>query len=534
MIRCRGAAELVRGRGGAVAAAAARRSPGRHRQQRRRHGLARGQPGRGRGPQRCPGCRPGCRTSLRSVGPLVGVGNPVDVGADVTPVLLETAAADAAGVRRGRRGRRAAGAHHAWPTRASCARPSPSRRPGAASRSSWWPPTSVARTRHRASPSTAPRGRRSWRWPAPCGTPRGDASPADDAPAADRARTAAARAWATERLVAPRWPARVAAGGCGGRAAGAVRHRPGRPARARRGGGRRGGAESLGWPVVVKVSDPDVLHKTDRGLVRVGLRLGGRGGRGRDGLRRRARRRGRRASTSGCSRSSTASSWRCSVVRDEIYGPLVRVAAGGVASDLLQDEVHLLAPGRALRRRPGAARAADVAAARRRPRRWSGSTSPPSRRWSWPRAGSPSTYPRSPTSTSTPSSPAPTASTASTSSCCSPPPRPPTPASPGGCGRCRRRRSAVTRGTGVGVPQRSTSTSPLDRRARRRRVWRAISHSSLVGTTSTATSESSGRDHGRAGDRAGVAGGVDRDAEPLQARRGPPPAARGCARRRRR
>ena len=55
-----------------------------------------------------------------------------------------------------------------------------------------------------------------------------------------------------------------------------------------------------------------------------------------------------------------------SVVRDETYGPLVRVAAGGVASDLLQDEVHLLAPGRALRRGPGAAWAADVAAAGRR------------------------------------------------------------------------------------------------------------------------------------------------------------------------
>ena len=43
------------------------------------------------------------------------------------------------------------------------------------------------------------------------------------------------------------------------------------------------------------------------------------------------------------------------VVRDETYGPLVRVAAGGVAGDVLHDEIHLLAPvspadaGRALR-----------------------------------------------------------------------------------------------------------------------------------------------------------------------------------------
>ena len=34
----------------------------------------------------------------------------------------------------------------------------------------------------------------------------------------------------------------------------------------------------------------------------------------------------------------------CSVVRDEVFGPLVRVAAGGIASDVLQDEVHLLPP----------------------------------------------------------------------------------------------------------------------------------------------------------------------------------------------
>ena len=31
-------------------------------------------------------------------------------------------------------------------------------------------------------------------------------------------------------------------------------------------------AETLGFPVAVKVADPTVLHKTDRGLVKVGLR----------------------------------------------------------------------------------------------------------------------------------------------------------------------------------------------------------------------------------------------------------------------
>ena len=34
----------------------------------------------------------------------------------------------------------------------------------------------------------------------------------------------------------------------------------------------------------------------------------------------------------------------CGVVRDEVFGPLVRVAAGGVATEVWQDEVHLLPP----------------------------------------------------------------------------------------------------------------------------------------------------------------------------------------------
>ena len=102
-------------------------------------------------------------------------------------------------------------------------------------------------------------------------------------------------------------------------------------------------AETIGWPVVVKVSDPDVPAKSDRGLVRVGL--------------------GSTAAVVAAVEDFAAEldvapdrvevrvqpvvtgvELAISVVRDETYGPLVRVAAGGVAGDLLRDEVHLLAP----------------------------------------------------------------------------------------------------------------------------------------------------------------------------------------------
>jgi acyl-CoA synthetase (NDP forming)/GNAT superfamily N-acetyltransferase len=113
-------------------------------------------------------------------------------------------------------------------------------------------------------------------------------------------------------------------------------------------------AESVGWPVVVKVADPEVRHRTDRGLVRVGLTSADEVADAVTGF----------AAELGASPSSVevrvqpvvaGVELAVGMVRDETYGPLVRVAVGGVATDLLHDEVHLLAPvspadaGRALR-----------------------------------------------------------------------------------------------------------------------------------------------------------------------------------------
>ena len=160
-----------------------------------------------------------------------------------------------------------------------------------------------------------------------------------------------------------------------------------------------------------------------------GARLGGRGGRGDDGLRRRARGGRRPTSTSGCSPSSAASSWRSAWCATT---PTVRWSGWPPAAwpaTCCRTRCTCSHPSRP-RTPPGHCEGCGCGRCWTASAGWSGSTSPPSRPWSWPRAASPSTYPRSHTSTSTPSSPAPTASTASTSSCCSPPPRPPTPASP--------------------------------------------------------------------------------------------------------
>ncbi len=104
--------------------------------------------------------------------------------------------------------------------------------------------------------------------------------------------------------------------------------------------------------MVVKVAEPGIVHKTDRGLVRVGLTSYDEVEAAVDGF--------------GVSLGQpdvgvlvqplvSGVELALGVVRDPGFGPLVMVAAGGVATDLLADRVFLLPPltradaGRALR-----------------------------------------------------------------------------------------------------------------------------------------------------------------------------------------
>lgn len=100
-------------------------------------------------------------------------------------------------------------------------------------------------------------------------------------------------------------------------------------------------ARDLGFPVVVKVAEPGIVHKTDRGLVRVGLTsydevaavVGEFGVQlGQDAVQVLVQ-----PVVSGVELA-------LGVVRDPGFGPLVMVAAGGVATDLLADRVFLLPP----------------------------------------------------------------------------------------------------------------------------------------------------------------------------------------------
>ena len=99
-------------------------------------------------------------------------------------------------------------------------------------------------------------------------------------------------------------------------------------------------AESLGFPVVVKSGDPEVVHRTDRGLVRTGLLQATAV---RDAV----------ADIEAVLGDATplvvqpmmsGVEMSLGLVRDPQFGPLVQVGAGGVATEVWDDRVFLLPP----------------------------------------------------------------------------------------------------------------------------------------------------------------------------------------------
>jgi hypothetical protein len=100
-------------------------------------------------------------------------------------------------------------------------------------------------------------------------------------------------------------------------------------------------AAELGFPVAVKVADPDVVHKTDRGLVRVGLASA-------DDVAAAVRRfeaeLGREGGAVIVQAMSAGVEVAVGVTRDPGFGPLIMVAAGGTATDLWDDRAFLLPP----------------------------------------------------------------------------------------------------------------------------------------------------------------------------------------------
>jgi acyl-CoA synthetase (NDP forming)/RimJ/RimL family protein N-acetyltransferase len=100
-------------------------------------------------------------------------------------------------------------------------------------------------------------------------------------------------------------------------------------------------AEKLGFPVAVKVADPAIVHKTDRGLVRVGLESSAEVI---AALRAFGRELGREDVPVLIQPVVDGVEVALGVARDPGFGPLVMVAAGGVATGILDDRAFLLPP----------------------------------------------------------------------------------------------------------------------------------------------------------------------------------------------
>lgn len=100
-------------------------------------------------------------------------------------------------------------------------------------------------------------------------------------------------------------------------------------------------AERVGFPVAVKVAEHAVVHKTDRGLVRVGL---GSAEEVTAVVRRFEAELGQPGARVLVQPMAEGIEIALGLVRDPGFGPLVMVAAGGVATDVWNDRVFLLPP----------------------------------------------------------------------------------------------------------------------------------------------------------------------------------------------
>ena len=100
-------------------------------------------------------------------------------------------------------------------------------------------------------------------------------------------------------------------------------------------------ADKFGFPVAVKVADSNIVHKTDRGLVRVGLESPAEVI---AATRAFARELGREDVPVIIQPVVDGVEVALGVVRDPGFGPLVMVAAGGIATGILEDRAFLLPP----------------------------------------------------------------------------------------------------------------------------------------------------------------------------------------------
>jgi acyl-CoA synthetase (NDP forming) len=106
-------------------------------------------------------------------------------------------------------------------------------------------------------------------------------------------------------------------------------------------------ASSIGYPVVMKVSSPDLLHKSDLGLVEVGLDTAAEVKRAYNALLERARKANKKAEIDGVIVTELVEGGVETVVgvsTDELFGPVVMFGLGGVFVEVFEDVTFRVPP----------------------------------------------------------------------------------------------------------------------------------------------------------------------------------------------
>jgi len=106
-------------------------------------------------------------------------------------------------------------------------------------------------------------------------------------------------------------------------------------------------AKSIGFPVVMKVSSPDLLHKTEAGVVEVGVASAAEVRAAYDGLLRKAKKADRHARIEGvlvCEMVTGGVDTLIGVSTDELFGPVVTVGLGGILVEVFGDVTFRVPP----------------------------------------------------------------------------------------------------------------------------------------------------------------------------------------------
>ena len=106
-------------------------------------------------------------------------------------------------------------------------------------------------------------------------------------------------------------------------------------------------AKKIGYPVVLKVSSPDLLHKSDAGLVRVGVDSAKDVRAAFDELSKKARKADKKARVEGvlvCEMVTGGVEMLVGVSQDQLFGPVITIGTGGIFTEVFGDVTFRVPP----------------------------------------------------------------------------------------------------------------------------------------------------------------------------------------------